>query len=370
MLQIRPVRTNRERRRFIDYMYERNASDPHWVPPLWLGEADRINPKKNPFFAHAEIELMLAWRGDRVAGRIAAIDDRLHRETHQDNTVLFGFFEAEDADAAAALLNAVEAWAAARGRAHVRGPISPSMNDMCGLLIDGFDTDPMLLMPHNPPEYAAFIERAGYRKVKDLYAWLYDLDRGVPPLMARIADRRRETLQLTVRPIKMAEFSREIDRLRELYTSAWEHNWGFVAPTREEFQHIAEEMKPIFEPRCAVVAEAKGRIVACAVALPDINQALSGTNGRLFPLGLFKLLRRRRYIDQARLILLGIDQEYRTTGLYPLLIAQLHRQSIGGPYKRVEFSWILENNRDINQPAEEAGARRYKTYRIFQKALV
>jgi GNAT superfamily N-acetyltransferase len=370
VLQIRPVRTSRERRRFIDYMYERNAGDPHWVPPLWLGEADRINPKKNPFFAHAEIELMLAWRGDRVAGRIAAIDDRLHRETHQDNTALFGFFEAEDADAAAALLNAVEAWAAARGRAHVRGPISPSMNDMCGLLIDGFDTDPMLLMPHNPPEYAAFIERAGYRKVKDLFAWLYDLDRGVPPLMARIADRRRETLQLTVRPIKMAEFSREIDRLRELYTSAWEHNWGFVAPTREEFQHIAKEMKPIFEPRCAVVAEAKGRLVACAVALPDINQALRGTNGRLFPLGLFKLLRRRRYIDQARLILLGIDQEYRTTGLYPLLIAQLHRQSIGGPYKRVEFSWILENNRDINQPAEEAGARRYKTYRIFQKALV
>jgi GNAT superfamily N-acetyltransferase len=369
VLQIRPVRTRHERRRFIDYMYERNASDPHWVPPLWLGEADRINPKKNPFFAHAEMELMLAWRGDRVAGRIAAIDDRLHRETHHDNVALFGFFEADDADVAAALLNAVEAWAAARGRAHVRGPISPSLNDMCGLLIDGFDTDSMLLMPHNPPEYAAFIERAGYHKVKDLFAWLYDLDRGVPALMARIADRRRETLQLTVRPIKMAEFTREIDRLRELYTSAWERNWGFVAPTREEFQHIAKEMKPIFDQRCAVVAEAKGRLVACAVALPDINQALRGTNGKLFPLGLIKLLTRRRYIDQARLLLLGIDPEYRTTGLYPLLIAQLHRQSIGGPYKRVEFSWILENNRDINQPAEEAGARRYKTYRIFQKAL-
>ena len=125
MLQIRPVRTRHERRRFIDYMYERNASDPHWVPPLWLGEADRINPKKNPFFAHAEIELMLAWRGDRVVGRIAAIDDRLHRETHQDNTALFGFFEAEDADAAAALLHAVEAWAAARGRA-TSGPDQPS----------------------------------------------------------------------------------------------------------------------------------------------------------------------------------------------------------------------------------------------------
>jgi GNAT superfamily N-acetyltransferase len=366
---VRPVQGRRERRQFVDYMYERNASDPHWVPPLRLGEHDRINPKKNPFFAHAEMELLLAWRGDRVVGRIAAIDDRLHQETHGDNVAMFGFFEADDADAAGALLAAVEAWAKARGRAHVRGPISPSLNDMCGLLIDGFDTDPMLLMPHNPPEYAAFIERAGFQKVKDLFAWLYDLDRGVPPLMARVAERRRQALRLTVRPINMAEFTREIDRLRELYASAWERNWGFVAPTKEEFRQIAKEMKPIFESRCAVVAEAQGRLVACAVALPDINQALRGTNGKLFPLGLIKLLARRRYVDQVRLLLFGIDPEYRTTGLYPLLIAELHRQSIGGPYKRAEFSWVLEDNRDINQPAEEAGARRYKTYRIFQKAL-
>jgi hypothetical protein len=366
---VRPVQGRRDIRRFIDYMYERNASDPHWVPPLWLGEHDRINPKKNPFFAHAEMQLLLAWRGDRVVGRIAAIDDRLHQETHGDNVAMFGFFEAEDAEATRALLAAVEVWARARGRAHVRGPISPSLNDMCGLLIDGFDTDSMLLMPHNPPEYRTFIEQAGYQKVKDLFAWLYDLDRGVPEVMARIAERRRDTLQLTVRQINMKEFMGEIDRLRELYTSAWERNWGFVAPTKEEFQHIAKEMKPIFEPRCAVVAEAQGRLVACAVALPDINQALRGTNGKLFPLGLFKLLTRRRYIDQARLLLLGIDPEYRSTGLYPVLIAQLHQQSIGGPYKRVEFSWILEDNRDINQPAEAAGARRYKTYRIFQKAL-
>jgi hypothetical protein len=366
---VRPVQGRREIRRFVDYMYERNAGDPHWVPPLRLGEHERIDAKKNPFFAHAEMELLLAWRGDRVVGRIAAIDDRLHRETHHDHVAMFGFFEAEDADAAGALLAAVETWARARGRAHVRGPISPALNDMCGLLVDGFDTDPMLLMPHNPPEYAGFIERAGYQKVKDLFAWLYDLDRGVPPLMARIAERRRQTLAITVRQINMKEFAREIERLRELYTSAWERNWGFVAPTTEEFGHMAREMKPIFEPRCAVVAEAAGRLVACAVALPDINQALRGTNGRLFPLGLIKLLTRRRYIDQVRLLLLGIDPEYRTTGLYPVLIAELHRQSIGGPYRRAEFSWVLEDNRDINQPAEDAGARRYKTYRIFQKAL-
>lgn len=369
MVHIRPVRTRLETRRFVDYMYERNANDPHWLPPLRLGEHDRINRKKNPFFLHAEMELWLAWRGDRVVGRIGGIDDRLHQEAHHDNVAMFGFFEADDAESAAALLNTVEDWARARGRAHLRGPISPSQNDMCGLLIDGFDTDSMLMMPHNPPEYASFIERAGYAKAKDLFAWIYDLDRGVPPLLTKIAERRRQTLQLTVRNINMKEFTQEIDRLRELYTSAWEHNWGFVPPTKEEFAHLAKEMKPIFDPRFAVVAEAKGRLVACAVALPDINQALRGTNGKLFPLGLAKLLMRGRYIDQGRLLLLGIDPEYRSTGLYPILIAQLHQQSVGTGYKRVEFSWILEDNRDINQPAADAGARCYKTYRIFQKAL-
>jgi hypothetical protein len=369
VIDVRPARTPRDIRRFIDYMYERNAGDPHWVPPLWLGERDRLNPKKNPFFAHADVELLLARRGDRVVGRVAAIDDRLHETAHHDNLAMFGFFEADDAASARALLTAVESWAAARGRALVRGPISPALNDTCGLLVDGFDTDPMLLMPHNPPEYAAFIEQAGYGKVKDLFAWLYDLTREPPEVVTRLADRLRQKLQVTLRPINMAEFTREADRLREIYTSAWEGNWGFVPPTPEEFRHIAKEMKPIFDTRCAVVAEAGGRLVACAVALPDINQALKGTGGKLFPLGLVKLLRRKRYIDQGRLLLLGIDPAYRTTGLFPLLIIELRRQSQGGPYKRVEFSWVLENNRDINQPAEQAGARRYKTYRIYQKSL-
>src|SRR4051812_25810346 len=163
------VRSRGDRRRFVDYMYERNRADPHWVPPLRLAEHERLNPRKNPFFAHAEVELMLARRQGRVVGRIAAIDDRLHQDTHHDNVAMFGFFEAADQAVAAALLHAAEAWAKARGRVRLRGPISPSLNEMCGLLIDGFDTDPTLLMPHNPREYRTHIEAAGYTKVKDLY---------------------------------------------------------------------------------------------------------------------------------------------------------------------------------------------------------
>jgi hypothetical protein len=340
------------------------------VPPLRLAEHERLTPKKNPFFAHADVELMLAWRGRRLVGRIAAIDDRLHNDTHHDNVAMFGFFEAEDADAAHALLAAVERWAEARGRACVRGPLNPSLNESAGILVDGFATDPMLMMPHNPPSYAEYIESAGYRKVKDLFAWLYDLDRDVPPIVARLADRVRDRYRLRVRPLDLAEFTREVERMRAIYCGAWRGNWGFVPPTEAEFRRLATELRPIFDPRCAVCAEVDGRTVACAIAIPDINQALKGTNGRLFPQALLRLLLRRRYIDQVRLLLLGVLPEFRARGLYPLLLVELHRQAQGTPYRRAEFSWVLEDNRDINQPAVQAGARLYKRYRIYEKALV
>jgi hypothetical protein len=368
-INVRAVQGRGEIRRFVDYMYERNAADPHWVPPLRLSEHDRINPKKNPFFAHAEVQLLLAWRGDRVVGRIAAIDDRLHQEAHGDNVAMFGFFEAADAGVARALLAAVERWATARGRARVRGPISPSLNEMCGLLVDGFDTDPMLLMPHNPPEYGAQIESAGYVKVKDLYAWIHVLQREMPPVFVRGARRLRERHGITFRPLNLKEFTREVERLRALYCSAWDRNWGFVAPTAAEFRRIASELKPIFDPRCTVCAEVNGEMVACLVAVPDINQALKGTNGKLFPLGLLRLLRRARYVSQVRLLLLGIDERHRRLGLFPLLLAEWHQQMQSTPYLRAEFSWVLEDNHGINQAAELAEAKRYKTYRIYEKAL-
>jgi len=369
-LSVRPVAGRAEFRRFIDYAYDRNAADPHWVAPLRIAEHERLTPKKNPFFEHAAVELFLARRGNRIVGRIAAIDDELHNATHRDNTAMFGFFEAENADAAAALLGTVDAWARARGRARVRGPINPSLNESAGLLIDGFDTDPMLMMPHNPPEYASHIEAAGYTKAKDLYAWLYQLEAEAPPVIVKLAARLRDKHGITVRPLNLAEFTREVERLRVIYSAVWERNWGFVPPTPAEFRRIATELKPIFDPRCAVIAEVGGEPVACLVSVPDINQALKGTSGRLLSLALPRLLLRHRYVTQVRLLLLGVDARYRAFGIFPLLLVEWHRQLMGSPYKRAEFSWVLEDNRDINQPAEMSGARRYKTYRIYEKQLV
>jgi hypothetical protein len=369
MVDIRAVDSKRDFARFINYAYSRNRNDPHWVPPLRISERERLTPRKNPFFAHADHQLFLAWRNSTVVGRIAAFDDRLHNETHHDSVASFGFFEAEDQQAAGELLTATERWGRSKGRTNLRGPLNPSLNESAGLLIDGFDTDPMVMMPHNPPEYAAFIEASGFRKVKDLYAWIYDLHREVDPVIERLAIRIRDKHRLVVRRFSLAEFTREVEALRIIYCGAWQDNWGFVPPTQEEFKRVASELKPIFDPNGSVVAEVAGKAVACAVAIPDVNQALKGTDGRLFPTGLIRLLGRKRIIDQARLLLLGVLPEYRAVGLYPLLLYELHRQSRGTRIRYIEFSWVLEDNRDINQPAERVGAQRYKTYRIYEKRI-
>ena len=369
MIDIRGATGRSGLRRFVDYAYDRNARDSRWIAPLRISEVERLTPSKNPFFAHADVELFLAWRDGRIVGRIAAIDDRLHHQTHGDNVAMFGFFEADDEPASRALVGAVEDWARRRGRAAVRGPLNPSLNESAGVLIDGFDTPPMVMMPHNPREYAAYLESAGYTKVKDLFAWIWDPAPEPPAVFTKFAKRVRDKHAITLRQLKVAEFAREVERLREVYCSAWERNWGFVPPTADEFRRIAAELKPIFDPRSAVVAEHDGRFVACVVAIPDVNQALAGTTGRLNPTTILRLLRRARYIDQVRLLLLGVDPAYRAAGLFPLLMVALREQLLASPYRRVEFSWVLEDNRDVNQAAELGGARCYKRYRIYQKAL-
>ena len=308
-----PVVSARDFRRFINYPYVRHRADPHWIPPLRIAERDRLRPRKNPFFAHADHALLLARRNGIVCGRVAAFDDRLHNQTHGDNIASFGFFDADDGAAAAALLAAVEAWAAARGRAAVRGPLNPSLNEEAGLLIDGFDTDPMLLMPHNPPEYAAFIEAAGYAKAKDLVRWMYNVAGGPGRAVEKVAARFKARERIEILPLDAREFDRQVDRLRLLYCGAWERNWGFVPPTPAEFRRIAADLKLILDPRLAIRAEVDGTMIGCAIALPDINQALKGTNGRLFPIGIVRLLMRRRIIDQTRALLLGLLPKYRHT---------------------------------------------------------
>lgn len=367
MIDVRPVTDRRGLRRFIDVPYRFYASDPVWRPPLRLTEWERLSPRKNPFFEHADFQAFLAWDGARVRGRVAAIDDRLHRETHGENLVMFGFFEADAPDTAAALLAAVEHWARQRGRQAVRGPISPSLHDVAGLLVDGFEDPPFLMMSYNPPEYAGYIEGAGYAKVKDLWAWIFDVPRGAPPRVQRLEEYAARRYGIRVRTLDRSRFSQEIAAFRTIYSRAWADNWGFVAPTAREFEHLATSLNQIADVRLAVAAEMKGEVVGFAVALPDLNQALSGTKGRLFPLGLYRFLTRRRHIDQIRLALLGILPEARSKGVYSMMLAALFRAVAAGGYRRGEASWVLEDNDDVNQVCRELGGRQYKTYRVYEK---
>jgi hypothetical protein len=199
---------------------------------------------------------------------------------------------------------------------------------------------------------------------------MYDVRRPVPPAVARVAERMKAKHHITTRPLEMAEFEREVDRMRAIYCGAWELNWGFVAPTRQEFQRVAAELKSIIDTRCTVCAEVDGQPIGCAVAVPDINQALKGTSGRLFPLTLIRLAGRRFFVDRIRVFLLGVLREYRGIGIFPLLWSELHRQVAAQTgYHWAELSWVLEDNADLNRPLEQYGAKRYKTYRIYQRSL-
>jgi hypothetical protein len=369
MIEIVPVSGTRLTREFVELPYSIYADTPQWVPPLRRDERNRLSPKHNPFLAHAEMQLWLARSDGRLTGRIAAIEDRLHNEKHKERVAWFGFFEAADGDTARRLLGEVEAWGRAREARVVRGPANPSLNESAGLLVDAFDSDPYVLMPYNPPEYAAYIEGAGYRKSKDLLAWDIDLTVPCPERITKLAARVADHYHVVVRTVDMRAFDRDLGILKTVYRAAWDDNWGFVPPTDDEIRQLAVDLKPVLDPELVLFAERDGRPVACVVAIPDINQVLRRMHGNLLPFGIVHFLRRKSIVTRGRLLLLGVVPEARRIGLYPLLIAEIHRRGVARGYQRGELSWTLEDNHLVNAGIEAAGGSRYKTYRLYDKAL-
>jgi GNAT superfamily N-acetyltransferase len=367
--KVRVVESRADLKRFIEYPFAKYRNDPHWVPPLLISERERFDPKKNPFYEHARIDLFLAERDGEVVGRVAAIDDNNHNETHGDNLIFFGFFEAKDEATAGALLAHVEGWARERGRGAVRGPANPSMNQSAGLLIDALDEDPFVEMPYNPPDYPRYVEAKGYRKAKDLYAWLFEREWEVNERIGRLAARARKRYNPTIRQPDMKRWDEEISRVKELYNRAWESNWGFVRWTEAEFDHLAREFKMILDPELVAFAEVNGELAGVTVLLPDINQVFKRMRGRLLPFGIFHFLNRKRTVDQLRLSILGVAPEHRNKGLEVVMIHDLYKRGMAKGYKRCEGSWTLEDNKAINRFMETSGAKLYKTYRIYQKEL-
>jgi GNAT superfamily N-acetyltransferase len=374
-LRVRAARTRQDLKRFIDLPYRLHARDPVWVPPLRRDVASLLSRSKNPFFEHAEAEYFLAERDGQVVGRIAAISNRLHNETHEDQVGFFGFFECiHDQAVASALLDAASGWCRERNHNVLRGPASFSVNDECGLLVDGFQSPPTLMMPHNPPYYIELLERAGFSKAKDLLVYQGGSEERyvpVPERLARGTELIRQRQGITLRPLDVKNFQREVERIKELYNAAWERNWGFVPMTEHEIDHLAEQFRPVVIPEMVPMAEKDGKLIGFGIALPDLNVVFRRhRSGRLFPMvvDLLWSLKMKR-IRRARIMLLGVLPEYRGKGVDAMLYHWIWTKSGDRKIYWGEAGWILEDNPAMNAGLEKMTFRVYKTYRLYDRPI-
>lgn len=374
---VKPVRTPRERKQFLDLPYKLYRDVEHWIAPLRMAQKDILNTKTHPFYKTSDVEMFLAERDGRVVGRIMAILNRAHNEFHNEHASFFGFFEVEnDYESAALLLDAARDWLRSRGATVIRGPVNPSTNYECGLLVEGFDKDPAVMMPYNFSYYAELLERYGFEKAMDLYA--YDIAAKyfiVSDKLVRVAERLKAKDGIRVRTVNMKEFKREVEIVRQVYNDAWSHNWGFVPVSEDEFGHLAKDLKQIVDPRVVMIAEqviegrAEPRPVGFFLAVPDINRALKRLNGRLLPFGLFKLLWHSRKIDFIRIITMGIVRDLQSMGAGAIFLTEIYRRAPESGFPDGEMGWVLENNVMMQRAADLIGGRRSKTYRIYEMPL-
>jgi hypothetical protein len=370
-IEVVPVTDGKAWRAFIRLPWTIYRNDPYWVPPLIIDMKKLLDKRRNPFFLHSTADLFLARRNGEWVGRIAAILNNNHNRFHNEKTAFFGFYESiDDADVASALLARAAQWARDHGMAELRGPMNYSTNETVGLLVEGFDSSPYIMMTHNPRYYGTLIEAAGFEKAMDLYAWFLQTEKGLNPKIIRVGEKVLKGEGIVVRPINMKKFREEVEIIKNIYNNAWSTNWGFVPMTDEEFGYLARDLKPVVDPRVVLIAEKNGEPLAFSLALPDFNQALKKIHGRLFPLGLPLLLYHARHIRQVRVLALGIAKKVQNwNGLGAALYYESFRRGVAAGYRSCEFSWTLENNDLINRSMQLFGAHIYKRYRIYRKEL-
>lgn len=366
---VKQVVTKQELNRFIDFPWRIYKDNPHWVPPLKKDIRMKLNRKKHPFFEHAQMEMYLAYRNDKVVGRIAAVVDDRHNEFHKEKTGFFGMFECvDDTDVAQKLYATAEKFCKDKGMDTFRGPVNLSMSDECGLLVEGFDYDPVIMMPYNPEYYLNLFESNGFSKAKDLYAYLKG-EVGVVDRIENLVKRVREKQHVKIRPINMKKFDEDVEIIKEIYNSAWELNWGFVPMTSNEMDLMAKELKPICEPELALFAEVNGEPVGVSITLPDFNSVLKKMNGKFNPVTVLKFLYYRKKITGLRGVIFGLKKEFRRTGINTVLYYETEIRGAKLGYNWCEMSWNLEDNDLINRFDEAIGGKLYKRYRIYERAI-
>ncbi|TAN40434.1 MAG: GNAT family N-acetyltransferase [Nitrospirae bacterium] len=353
---------------FIKLPLTLHSRDPFFVPQLNHEMKVHFSPK-NPFFDHATVRYFIAMKDGRPVGRIASLVNRVHNDLHGEKTGFFGFFDCiNDTAVSERLYEKAAEHLTSEGMSCMRGPMSFSTNEECGMLIEGFQERPMIMMPYNPPYYNELAAEAGLRKVRDLYAYIYDVREKLPEKVLRVAA-LVEKRGITVRPIIMKQYLSDMMIFKDVYHSAWEKNWGFVPMSDKELEYGAGRLKQIIIPEMTLIAEEAGKPVGFMGMVPDFNFVLKQMKGSLNPVSLAKAFYYSRKIKDLRVMLLGVKKEYRNKGIEALLFREGFKPILKGGYQRVEFSWILEDNLPVQRTIETMEGRLYKKYRIYEKPL-
>jgi hypothetical protein len=356
----------------VDYIYR---DDPAYIRPLDMELKDRLNPRKNPFFEHGEGAIFCAHRNGWCVGRVTAQIDREHLARYSDSTGFFGFLDTiDDEDVVRALLARAEGWLRDKGMTRARGPMSLNVNEELGCLVDGFDTPPYIMMPHHRPYQSALIEKAGYAKAKDFFAWKYVVG-NLNARVKRARDEVKSMPEISSRRASLKDLDKDVQLLVDVFNDAWSENWGFVPFTRKEVEKMAADFKLLLLPEITCIVSIDGEPAAVALAIPNLNELVRDMHGKLFPLGLPKLLWRLkvRGPKSARLILLGIRKKWRNVRKYAALSAFMYAEMNDGGAKlgirEGELGWTLEDNGRVNAGIQLMGAKRYKTYRVYEKPI-
>lgn len=374
MIQVIPVETKKQKRSFIDFPHTLYAGNPYYVPELYVAQYDLLTPGRHPFYKHSSIQLFLAYKDDQLVGRIAAIWNVNNNSFNNVQEGQWGFFDViNDQEVANALFAKAKEWVKAKGGNNIVGPINLSTNDSCGLLIEGFDSPPVAMMPYNFPYYIDLVTNAGFAHKVDLRAYLV-MENKASKRSVQLLEKLEERLGrsgITLRQINLKDFKNEAIKIREIYNKAWDKNLGFVPMTEDEFDHAAKDMKMIVDPKYALVAEKDGKLIGFALGIPDVNQIqIKIKRGRLFPTGIFKLLFGLKKISLIRVLMLGVVDEYRKLGIEACLYGRIIKNSGDGHMvKGAECSWMLEHNYMMNHAIEQINGELYKRYRLYEQSL-
>ncbi len=370
-ITISTVNSKKDLLKFIKFPWKIYKGDEHWVPPLIMDRKKLLDKKKNPFYKHAEMEMFLAYKNGKIAGRIAAIKNDLHNQHHSDNVGFFGFFECiDDQEVANQLFDAAADWLKQNGLNAMRGPANPSSNDEYGMLIEGFNDQPRLLMTYNPPYYLQLCENYGLKKAKDLYAYKLQNEKVVSSdKLKRVADIAKKRSGIKISQLNMKDFDNELEKVKYVYNKAWEPNWGFVPMTDDELDAMAKDLKPLVEPSLVLFGEIENQLVGFALVMLDYNQIFKKINGRLFPFGFLKLFTQKKEITWVRIITLGIVPQFQRRGLDAVFYWEIVNRAHALGIDLGEASWVLEDNEMMNRGAQVMNGEIYKKYRIYEKDI-